>query len=129
VLAEARKLHFGLTLAHQHLGQLTPEVKKAVLANARSRVIFQTSATEAGALARELAPDLTPQDLMGLGAYEVAVSLSTGTRVAPPVTGCDVPGAAATRHGSARPGAVAGAVRPGSERGGGSDCRAAPGPP
>jgi hypothetical protein len=87
VLAEARKLKFGLTLAHQHLGQLPSEMQKAVLANARSRIIFQTSAGDAGLLARELAPHLTAQDLQGLSAYEVAATLSAGARIAPPVTG------------------------------------------
>jgi hypothetical protein len=86
VLAEARKLRFGLTLAHQHLGQLPTDMQKAVLANARSRVIFQVSAGDAGVLARELAPHLTAADLQGLGAYEVAATLSAGARIAPPVT-------------------------------------------
>ncbi|TDO30686.1 type IV secretion system coupling TraD/TrwB family protein [Kribbella sp. VKM Ac-2527] len=87
VLAEARKLKFGLTLAHQHLGQLPTEMQKAVLANARSRVIFQVSAADAKVLASELKPHLAAEDLQGLGAYEVAVSLSAGARIAPPLTG------------------------------------------
>jgi hypothetical protein len=86
VLAEARKLTFGLTLAHQHLGQLPGDMQKAVLANARSRVIFQTSATDAGTLARELAPHLSAEDLRGLPAFDVAATLSAGARIAPPVT-------------------------------------------
>jgi hypothetical protein len=101
VLAEARKLCFGLTLAHQHLGQLPGEMQKAVLANARSRIIFQASAGDAGILARGLAPDLTADDLQGLGAFEVAVTLSTGARVAPPVTGRTVLPPAPTGYGKA----------------------------
>jgi hypothetical protein len=87
VLAEARKLNLGLTLAHQHLGQLPAEMQKGVLANARSRVVFQASAADAKMLAAELKPHLTAEDLQGLGTYEVAVSLSAGSRVAPPLTG------------------------------------------
>jgi hypothetical protein len=86
VLAEARKLRFGLTLAHQHLGQLPGDMQKAVLANARSRVIFQTSAADSATLARELAPHLTAEDLRGLPAYEVAATFSAGACIAPPVT-------------------------------------------
>src|SRR5206468_12914946 len=74
VLAEARKLNLGLTLAHQHLGQLPAEMQKGVLANARSRVVFQASAADAKVLAAELKPHLTAEDLQGLGTYEVAVS-------------------------------------------------------
>ncbi|GIH06642.1 conjugal transfer protein TraG [Rhizocola hellebori] len=91
ILAEARKLKLGLTLAHQHLGQLSTPLKEAVLANARSRVIFQLAAGDAKTLAQEIAPHLEAHDLRGLGAYEVAVMLSTGTRVAPPATGVTLP--------------------------------------
>jgi hypothetical protein len=79
VLAQARGLGLGLALAHQHLGQLPPALREAVLANARSRVIFQVSSGE-------LAPYLTAADLQGLAAYEVAMTLSAGARVVPPVT-------------------------------------------
>lgn len=87
VLAEARKLRFGLTLAHQHLGQLPSALQDAVLANARSRVVFQVSAGDARTLARETTPYLGAEDLQGLAAYEVAVTLSVGARIAPPATG------------------------------------------
>jgi DNA helicase HerA-like ATPase len=91
VLAQARGLGLGLTLAHQHLGQLPPAMREAVLANARSRVIFQVAASDARVLAHELAPHLTAADLQGLGPYEVVASLSVGARVAPPVTAASYP--------------------------------------
>jgi hypothetical protein len=87
VLAQARGLGLGLTLAHQHLGQLPAGLQEAVLANARSRVVFQVTAKDAHTLARELAPHLGPEDLQGLAAYEVVATLSAGARIAPPVTG------------------------------------------
>jgi len=87
VLAQARGLGLGLTLAHQHLGQLPKALREDVLANARSRVIFQTAAADAQRLGREVAPYLTPADLQGLGPWEVAVTLSCGGRISPPVTG------------------------------------------
>jgi hypothetical protein len=87
VLAQARGLGLGLTLAHQHLGQLPAALQSAVLANARSRVIFQVTANDARTLSRELTPHLAPTDLQGLAAYEVVATLSAGARIAPPVTG------------------------------------------
>ena len=101
MLAQARGLGLGLTLAHQHLGQLPASVREAVLANARSRVIFQVAAKDAGALAKELAPYLKAADLQALGRYEVVTTLATGARVAPPATAItltppDVTGQAAT---------------------------------
>jgi DNA helicase HerA-like ATPase len=91
VLAQARGLGVGLTLAHQHLGQLPTALKDAVLANARSRVIFQTSSADAKRLGREVAPYLTPADILGLGPFEVVLSLAVGSRTAPPATGRTVP--------------------------------------
>jgi hypothetical protein len=87
VLAQARGLGMGLVLAHQHLGQLPRALKEDVLANARSRVIFQTAASDAKRLGQEVAPHLTPADLQNLGPYEVAVTLSAGGRIAPPASG------------------------------------------
>ena len=85
LLAQARGLGLGLTIAHQHLGQLPLPVRHAVLANCASRIIFALGPDDARVLARELAP-LTPADLQGLGAFEVAARLATDDGVAPPAT-------------------------------------------
>ncbi|MDA8040764.1 MAG: type IV secretion system DNA-binding domain-containing protein [Actinomycetota bacterium] len=87
MLTQARGLGLGLTLAHQHLGQLPASVREAVLANAGSRAIFQVAASDAQALARELAPEVKAADLQGLGRFEVVARLSAGGLVARPVTG------------------------------------------
>lgn len=87
MLTQARGLGLGLTLAHQHLGQLPASVREAVLANARNRIIFQVAATDAQALARELTPDVKAADLQNLGRFEVVARLSAGGLVTRPVTG------------------------------------------
>jgi energy-coupling factor transporter ATP-binding protein EcfA2 len=86
VLAEARGLSLGMTLAHQHLAQLSDEARHA-LANARSKVIFQLPADDARIMAKELGGVLSADDLQGLGAYEVACQLFAGGRVHAPATG------------------------------------------
>jgi hypothetical protein len=87
VLAEARGLGLGLTLAHQHLGQLPDSARDAVLANARSRVIFQLPSGDARLVARELAGYASTEDLQGLGAYEVVLQVFADGSTQPPVTG------------------------------------------
>jgi len=99
VLAQARGYGFGLTLAHQHLGQLPPALRQAVLANARSRVVFQTAATDAAALAREFAPHLDAADLQGLGPFEAVAAIASGNRVSPPTSMATVPASEPTGQG------------------------------
>ena len=46
-LGQARGLGVGFALAHQHLQQLDPATRAAVLANARNRVAFQLAHDDA----------------------------------------------------------------------------------
>jgi hypothetical protein len=82
VLAQARGLGVGLTLAHQHLAQLHPAIRAAVLANARSRVVFATNHDDAQALVRNAAR-LNAADVVGLGRYAVYASLLAGGEATP----------------------------------------------
>ena len=86
LLAQARGLRLGTVLAHQHLSQLPSGLRQAVMANVRSRVIFQLGAADARVIARELAPYVGYEDLQSLGAHEVVLHLAVGARVAPPAT-------------------------------------------
>ena len=86
LLAEARGYGFSLTLSHQHLAQLPADLKQAVLANARSRVAFQLGHADAALLAKEFGPDVSPDDLGALGAFEAVAQVAAGSRVSPPVS-------------------------------------------
>jgi len=86
VLAEARGLGLGLTLAHQHVSQIPDEVRGAVLADTRSRVVFQLPAADARLMEREMGGVLTDDDLMGLGQYEIAAQLFAGGSTQIPAT-------------------------------------------
>lgn len=86
VLAQARGLGVGLTLAHQHLAQLTPALRSAVLANARSRVCFQLSHEDAKLIAAG-SSEVTTDDLQGLGLYETYSSLVAEGNVTPFASG------------------------------------------
>jgi hypothetical protein len=70
MLAEARKYHVGLTLANQHVGQLTGEIRDALLGNVGSILSFRLGATDAVAMESILAPTpISAQHLITLPDY------------------------------------------------------------
>lgn len=91
LLAQARGLGAGLTLAHQHLGQLPKDVRTAVLGTARSQVVFQVGPDDARTLARGFEPSLSAGDLMGLEAFHFAMRPAWHDRVIRAVTGRALP--------------------------------------
>lgn len=91
VLAQARGYRLCLTLANQHLGQLTSSTREALSANARTRVVFQVGQEDARYLAREFEPWMTEQQLRNLQRHQVAVRLCVDGRTEPPITGLTRP--------------------------------------
>lgn len=85
VLAQARGLGVGMVLAHQHLGQLGPSVRAAVLANAQSRVHFRLSAEDAKAIA-QATPELETVDYTALPAYQAYASMLASGQATPPAS-------------------------------------------
>lgn len=86
ILAQARGLGWGLTLAYQYLDQLSPEVASAVLGTVRTQIVFQLEYSDANTMARRFAP-LERADLAGLDAFEIAMRPCIGGSTRPPVTG------------------------------------------
>jgi hypothetical protein len=80
VLAQARGLVVGLTLAHQHLAQLAPAMRSAVMANARSRICFQLSADDARIIAGTNGT-IDAADLQELPVFEAYAQLVAGGAV------------------------------------------------
>jgi hypothetical protein len=91
MFAKARGFGLGITAAHQDLGQLPVELRQAVLANARSKVVFQCAADDARAFAREFGRSVSDEDFMRLGRFEVLLRLATSEGVSEPVTGITNP--------------------------------------
>lgn len=86
MLAKARGFGLGMVLAHQHLGQLPTELRQAVAANARTKVVFQTSSDDARVMARDFGSSVTDHDFMHLGKYEAISRVATGDGVSAPLT-------------------------------------------
>lgn len=66
MLPELRKYGVSLTLAHQYLHQLEPNVRHAVLGNAGTLISFRVGPEDARVMAAEFEPTFTPHDLMSL---------------------------------------------------------------
>ncbi|MEV8545627.1 type IV secretion system DNA-binding domain-containing protein [Streptomyces sp. NPDC051572] len=73
MFAQARGLGVGLTVAHQHMGQLPPKMRAGIIANARSRVVFRPSVEDGAGLAAALGDGLSAGDLALLGTHEAYV--------------------------------------------------------
>ena len=86
MLAEARAYRLSVTMAHQNLAQLPPDLRQGISANARSQVIFSVSPEDARDLERHTAPVLTAHDLSHLGAYQAAARLVAGRAETPAFT-------------------------------------------
>lgn len=74
VLAQARSMGLLVTLANQHLGQLTSDVREAALSNARSKVCFQLAHGDAVTMTKG-STLLKPTDFQSLSAFEAYASL------------------------------------------------------
>ena len=75
MMSEFRKYGVGLTLAHQHLFQLDPAIRHAVIGNAATLVSFRLGADDAVQLAREFSPVFAAYDLLNLPNFSFYIKL------------------------------------------------------
>lgn len=87
LLAQARGLGAGLTLAHQHLGQLPTDIRSAVRSTARTHISFQLASDDARVVVRDYEPSLEVADLMGLDPFHFVMRPFASGQVIRPVTG------------------------------------------
>jgi hypothetical protein len=76
ILSEARKYHLSLTIAHQYMAQLLPEVLNAVIGNVGTIISFRVGPDDASQMAREFAPVFDENDVVNLSIYSIYVKLS-----------------------------------------------------
>lgn len=86
MLSLSRALGVSFNLANQYVYQLTEAARGAVVGTVRTHVTFQTDRDDARLLAPRFTP-LTPEDLTGLGPFEVAIRPCVDGQTLPPVTG------------------------------------------
>ena len=84
ILSEARKYRLSLIMAHQYIAQLTKtptghddtRVRDAVFGNVGTMLSFKVGAEDAEYLAKEYAPELSEQDILGIANYKAYIKLN-----------------------------------------------------
>lgn len=84
ILSEARKYHLDLTIAHQYIAQLPPDVKASAFGNVGSLIVFAVGGDDAAYLTKEYLPVFSPEDLINLDNREMYVKMSIDGRTAQP---------------------------------------------
>ena len=75
MLAEMRKYHVGLVLAHQYMEQLDETVRGAILGNVGTIIVFRVGLTDALLLEKEFHPEFSAGDLINLPNYHIYLKL------------------------------------------------------
>ena len=75
ILSEARKYRLSLILAHQYIAQMDEIVRDAAFGNAGTLISFRVGAADAEFMESEYMPSFTPEDLVNLGKYNIAIKL------------------------------------------------------
>ena len=75
MLSELRKYRVGLTMAHQYLFQLEPEIRHAVLGNAGTLISFRLGAEDASYVSREFDGRFEVGDLLNLENQHIYLKL------------------------------------------------------
>ena len=75
ILSEARKYRLDLIMAHQFLGQLTDEIRKAVFGNVGSTAAFRIGSDDAEIMEQQFHPVFSGQDLLNIDNHNAYVKL------------------------------------------------------
>ncbi|MEU6351059.1 type IV secretion system DNA-binding domain-containing protein [Streptomyces sp. NPDC047072] len=86
MLARARGHGLGIVAALQHISQVPPALRAALLSEARTKVVLQPGADDATTLAKALGPLVQPQDLLTLEPRTALATLVVGGQVSAPVS-------------------------------------------
>lgn len=95
ILSEARKYRLGMIIAHQFLGQLDEDIKKAVFGNVGSIAAFRIGSDDGEFMAGQFSPVFTARDLLNIDNHNAYVKLlihgetqrAFNIRTYPPATG------------------------------------------
>ncbi|WP_407107225.1 TraM recognition domain-containing protein [Rhodococcus aetherivorans] len=87
MLATARRRKLSLVLATQYIERLAQQTQDAIAANARSKIVFQSSPKSASIHSRDFADrSITSDTIINLPAYTALARLNTSDGVSSPMT-------------------------------------------
>ncbi len=75
MFSELRKFRVGMTLAHQYLHQLDEKIRRAIIGNAGTLMVFRIGADDARHIGREMYPVFDTEDLISLPNYHFYTKL------------------------------------------------------
>lgn len=92
ILSEARKYRLALIMAHQYInqlvvskmGQTSTQIRDAVFGNVGTMMSFKVGAEDAEYLAKEYAPILSEQDIIGISNYKTYTKLNINNTTSRP---------------------------------------------
>jgi hypothetical protein len=88
ILSEARKYHLALIMANQYIKQLEKKqdttIRDAVFGNVGTMMSFKVGADDGEYLAKEYAPVLTEQDIIGIANYKAYIKLNINNTTSRP---------------------------------------------
>lgn len=91
ILSEARKYRLCLTLSHQYISQVRPEIREAVFGNAGSLVSFRVGQKDAEVLEREFGNSLVAKQFVELANHEVCAKMLSSGQYGEPFSGRTLP--------------------------------------
>lgn len=91
ILSEARKYGLNLTVAHQYIDQLLPEVRDAIFGNVGTVINYVVGPKDASYLEKEYTPYLSSSDLVNLPKYHFVNKITVEGTQTPPFTALAIP--------------------------------------
>lgn len=76
IFSESRKFGLSITVAHQYMSQLLPDVLATVMGNAGTLVVFRVGGDDASELEREMVPVFRAKDMINLGMQEFYIKMT-----------------------------------------------------
>ncbi|MBK9107367.1 MAG: type IV secretion system DNA-binding domain-containing protein [Saprospiraceae bacterium] len=75
MFSELRKFKVGMTMAHQYMAQLDPDIKSAVLGNVGTIISFRIGTEDAMLMSKEMYPEFDVEDFINLPNYKIYLKL------------------------------------------------------